>query len=493
MAEAISVEVVVRDHPGSGDAELCILGSFEGEAPETDGLEGGFRQAVERLAARSGWKGREDQAVQTDLGDRGPLLTLSGLGKRDEFTAAKLCAWIGLTSERARTNGFKSVRYILPRHPETTGGPAAERAVRWMGLAGYRFERKSEDNNGNQLEQVLVTPPAGEEEAYLAAVRFSRPVAEAAAFSRNLANTPPNEATTLWMVERARELAEERGVEITVLDERAMAERGMGGILAVGSGSAHPPRLVRLAWGNEGPAVALVGKGVTFDTGGISIKPSSNMEDMKFDKSGACTVLGIVRAAVDLGLRVRLRAYLPLAENMPSGSSYRPGDILLISNRKTVEITNTDAEGRLILADALSWAAEEKPDALLEYSTLTGGIVVALGHQAAGLYTPDDGLAGELQTAAADSGERLWRMPLYPEYLEDMKGLHADLKNSAGRSASSGTAAAFLSQFVGEMKSWAHLDIAGVAYLPMESSGKRGGATGFGVAATVAWLRRRAV
>jgi leucyl aminopeptidase len=421
-------------------------------------------------------------------------MKLSGLGKRDEFTAAKLAAWIGLTSERARINGFKSVRYILPRHQETTGGPAAERVARWMGLAGYRFERKSEDKNGT-LERVLVTPPAGEEDSYRAAVNLSRPIAEAAAFSRTLANTPPNEATTLWMVERARELADARGLEITVLDERAMAERGMGGILAVGSGSAHPPRLVRLAWGTEGPAIALVGKGVTFDTGGISIKPSSNMEDMKFDKSGACTVMGIVRAAADLGLRIRLRAYLPLAENMPSGSSYRPGDILRISNQKTVEITNTDAEGRLILADALAWAAAEKPDALLEFSTLTGGIVVALGHQAAGLFTPDDGLAGELLQAAADSGERLWRMPLYPEYLEDMKGLHADLKNSAGRAGSSGTAAAFLSQFVGETKSWGHLDIAGVAYLPMESNSKRGvrgGATGFGVAATVAWLRRRA-
>jgi leucyl aminopeptidase len=491
MAEAISVEVVVRDHPDSGDAELCILGAFEGEAPEADGLDEGCRQAVERLAGRPGWKGREDQAAQTDLAG-GPVVALSGLGKRDELTAAKLAAWIGSTAERARINGFQSVRYILPRHSETTGGPGAERAVRWMGLAGYQFERKSEDKNGGRLNRILVTPPPGEEEAYLAAVKFSRPVAEAAAFSRSLANTPPNEATTLWMVERARELADERGLEITVLDERAMAERGMGGILAVGSGSAHPPRLVRLAWGTEGPAIALVGKGVTFDTGGISIKPSPHMEDMKFDKSGACTVMGIVRAAADLGLRIRLRAYLPLAENMPSGSSYRPGDILRISNHKTVEITNTDAEGRLILADALAWATAEKPDALLEFSTLTGGIVVALGHQAAGLFTPDDGLAGELLQAAADSGERLWRMPLYPEYLEDMKGLHADLKNSAGRAGSAGTAAAFLSQFVGETKRWAHLDIAGVAYLPMESSSKRGGATGFGVAATVAWLRRRA-
>ncbi len=293
------------------------------------------------------------------------------------------------------------------------------------------------------------------------------------------------------MAERAQEMAASRGIEVTVLDEEEIGRRGMGGLQAVGAGSSHPPRLVRLSWGGSGPVIALVGKGVTFDTGGISIKPAANMEDMKYDKCGACAVLGIVRAVADLGLRVRLRAYVALAENMPGGSAYRPGDILRLYNGKTVEITNTDAEGRLVLADALSWAAEEKPDALLEYSTLTGGIVVALGHQAAGLFTPCESLAGEVADAAAESGERIWRMPVYPEYLEDMKSLHADLKNSAGRAGSACTAAAFLSQFTGGLQSWGHLDIAGTAYLSHEGV-KRGGATGFGVAFTVAWLRRRA-
>ncbi len=318
------------------------------------------------------------------------------------------------------------------------------------------------------------------------------PVAEAVAFCRSLANTPPNEATTLWMVDKAREMAESRGVKVTVLDEHDIEKRGMGGLKAVGQGSAHPPRLVRLDWGEAGPVIALVGKGVTFDTGGISIKPAASMDEMKYDKCGACAVLGIVRAVADIGLAVRLRAYLPLAENMLSHNAYRPGDILRFYNGKTAEITNTDAEGRLILADAMAWAAEEKPDTLVEFSTLTGAIVVALGHQAAGLFTPDDALASELLEASAESGERLWRMPLYPEYLEDMKGVHADLKNSASRAGASSTAAAFLSQFVGEMKSWAHLDIAGVANIPHEGNGKRGGATGFGVASTVSWLRRRA-
>ena len=488
MAEVLSVDVVSR---GNRDADLLILGAFEGEAPDLDGLEEEVRAAVERLASRNGWKAKEEQSAQSALADGAGVL-LSGLGKPGDFSPAKLATWIGRTADYARGNGFQRVQYILPAHRETTGSASAERVVRLLALSGYRFERRSEEKNGSQLEGILVAPPPGEENAYRDAVAFSRPIAEAAAFSRTLANTPPNEATTLWMAERAREMAEERGIAVTILDETEMASRGMGGILAVGSGSAHPPRLVRLDWGTEGPVIALVGKGVTFDTGGISIKPAQSMEDMKYDKCGACTVLGIVRAVADLGLKIRIRAYCPFTENMPSGTAYRPGDIVRFYNKKTVEITNTDAEGRLILADAMAWAAEEKPDALLEFSTLTGAIVVALGHQAAGLFTPDDGLASELLDASGDTGERLWRMPLYPEYLEDMKGVHADLKNSGGRAGSANTAAAFLSQFVGDMKSWAHLDIAGVAYLSADVSGKKAGATGFGLASMVSWLRRRA-
>ena len=491
MAEVLAVDVVPRENLS---AELIVLGAFEGEAPDLDGIGEPVQAAVRRLAGRPGWTGRDEQSAQTDLsigGEDGPAIALSGLGKRDDFSAVRMAAWISRVAELAKSNGFRHALLVPPRHAETEGQAAAERAIRLLALCAYRFDRQSEERKGPRLERISVAPPAGQEEAWRAAAGFSIPVAEAVAFCRTLGNTPPNEATTLWMAERAQEMAASRGVEVTVLDEHEIARRGMGGLQAVGAGSVHPPRLIRLAWGDSGPAVALVGKGVTFDTGGISIKTAAGMEDMKYDKCGACAVLGIVRAVADLGLRVRLRAYVALAENMPSGAAYRPGDILRMYNRKTVEITNTDAEGRLILADALSWAAEERPDALLEYSTLTGGIVVALGHQAAGLFTPDEGLAGEVLDASAETGERIWRMPLYPEFLEDMKSLHADLKNSAGRYGSACTAAAFLSQFVGDLRSWGHLDIAGTAYQSHEGA-KRGGATGFGVASTVAWLRQRA-
>jgi len=234
--------------------------------------------------------------------------------------------------------------------------------------------------------------------------------------------------------------------------------------------------------------VALVGKGVTFDTGGISIKPAAAMDEMKYDKCGACAALGVLRAAADLELPVRLRLYLPLAENMPDGAAYRPGDIVRCANGKTVEILNTDAEGRMILADALAWAAREKPDSLLEYSTLTGACVVALGHTGAGLFTPHDELATSLLIAAEEAGERLWRLPLWSEFLDEMKGVHGDLRNSGGRWGGASTAAAFLSQFVGDLERWAHLDIAGPAYVGGDGHGQKG-ATGYGVRLTVRWLR----
>ncbi|MCL4837506.1 MAG: leucyl aminopeptidase family protein, partial [Thermoanaerobaculia bacterium] len=335
--------------------------------------------------------------------------------------------------------------------------------------------------------EVLLAAAGSLATAWRAGVRTGTAVAAAVAWTRDLANSPPNEATPAWIAARARELARRTGARATVLGPAEMGRRGMGGILAVGGGSAHPPRMVRVAWGARGPKVALVGKGVTFDSGGLSIKPAAAMDEMKWDKCGACAVLGVLHAAAELALPVRLRLYLPLAENMLGSAAYRPGDIVRCANGKTVEILNTDAEGRLIVADALSWATAEKPDALLELSTLTGACVVALGQGTAGLFTPDDGLAASLLAAADASGERLWRLPLWPEFAEEMQGAHADLRNVAGRWGGASTAAAFLSEFTGGVSRWAHLDIAGPAYVGGEDRERRG-ATGYGVATIVHWL-----
>jgi leucyl aminopeptidase len=491
MTEIPSLKMVAG---GRAHAELLVIGCLQGAAPEVGGLSEEVRRAALAIAARPGWKGREEQVGQTDGGGPGgPVVALYGLGTAGELSFAKLGRWLARVAEDARTGGIRRLAVVLPRHAETTGPAAAARLARTLALCGYRFERYRSEPDDGRLETVEVVPPAGAEGEYEASLDLAAKVAAAVAYARDLANTPGNEATPEWLEERARELAGSRGLALTVLDAAELARRGMGGLLAVGSGSDHPPRLLRLALGDGAarPVVALVGKGITFDTGGISIKPAADMEQMKFDKCGACAVLGALRAAADLGLDLPLRAYLPVAENMLSGEAYRPGDIVRCYNGKTVEITNTDAEGRMILADAMALAAEEGSGSLIELSTLTGACVVALGHQAAGLFTPDDGLAEELEGAAAASGERLWRLPLLPEYLDEMKSLHADLRNSAGRWGGASTAAAFLSQFVGGLERWAHLDIAGVAYARSED-GRGSAATGFGVASLVDWLRRQA-
>jgi leucyl aminopeptidase len=361
------------------------------------------------------------------------------------------------------------------------------RSVRDAALGGYRFDRFREgDGPGTPLEVSLV-PVSGEERLWRAALPVGAAVAAGVELARDLANTPPNVATPAWIAAQATALARRHRGRATVLAPAELRRRGMGGILAVGGGSSNPPRLVRLELGRGARTVALVGKGVTFDTGGISIKPAAQMDEMKWDKSGACAVLGALEAVARLRLPLRVRAYLPLAENMPDGGAYRPGDIVRCANGRTVEITNTDAEGRMILADALCWAVAERPEALVEMSTLTGACVVALGPTGAGLFSPDDELAGALVAAAERTGDRLWRLPLWPEFLEEMRGTHADLRNSGGRWGGASTAAAFLSQFAAPLPSWAHLDIAGPAYVG-EGKGRRG-ATGYGVALTVEWLR----
>jgi len=484
-----SVHVVTAERP---EGDLLAAGCFEGEAPAVDGLEEASRKAVQRLAARGGWKGRDEQAMQTEAGPDGPVVSLYGLGSRKDFSFQKLSRWLARAAEDARQAGTRRLTVVLPAHAETSG-PAAGRVLRTLALSVYRFDRYQTDaEKAGRVERLAVVPPAGEEAAFRDALAWVVPVAESVAFARDLANSPANEASPTWMEERARELAEGMGLDLTVLGADELRTRGMGGLLAVGQGSAHEPRLVRLQWGDRGPKVALVGKGVTFDTGGISIKPAADMDEMKYDKAGACAVLGIARAVAALELPVRLSAYTPLAENMLSDKAYRPSDIVRCYNGKTVEITNTDCEGRMILADALAWAAEERPDSIVELSTLTGACMVALGRHAAGLFTPDDGLAGELCDAAEEGGERLWRLPLCPEFLEEMKGVHADLRNCAGRWGGASLAAAFLSQFMGDVKRWAHLDIAGVANVKAEHYGVGAGATGFGVASTVSWLRRLA-
>lgn len=468
---------------------LVLLGVFEGQEPSSIEASAEVAEALRRAAGRSGFGGRKGQRSEAEASGDGPLVVLHGLGQRTDFGPRALTGWVARIGEELRSRNRESALVVAPEHDLLATDGGAEQLLRALALVDYRFDEYKEENEKPvRVESLSLLPPDG------AAARYRRlgPIAAATArgvvTARELANTPPNVATPAWMAERAEELGEELGMRVTVLGPRELLEREMGGILAVGSGSANTPRMVRLAWGEGERSVSLVGKGVTFDTGGISIKPAASMDEMKFDKSGACTVLGVARTAAELELPLAFQAYLPLAENMPDGASYRPGDIVRCHNGKTVEILNTDAEGRMLLADALAWAASDEPDHLIDFATLTGACVVALGHHGAGLFSRHDELAGALERAATDAGERLWRLPLWSEFRREMKGDHADLRNSGGRWGGASTAAAFLSNFVDAAASWAHLDIAGAAYV---GSGQKGtkGATGYGVALTTHWLR----
>ncbi|HEV8629491.1 MAG TPA: leucyl aminopeptidase [Thermoanaerobaculia bacterium] len=489
MDRIVDVSLAPAERPHGG---LLLVGCCEEEPPDTAALPPWAAELVRSLGERPGWKGREGQWAEADSGrEELPHVALRGLGKREALHVRKLARWLQETAAVASLHGVARLVLALPAHELTSGPAAAGRVTRQLALSRYRydeFKQKADEEEPLVAVQLLRPVPSEGAAAEARAIADALEVARGARLTRDLANAPPNQATPEWMAEAAQRLADEVGLTSEVLVTEDLELLGMGGILAVGAGSKNPPRLVRLTWqGAASPRVALVGKGVTFDTGGISIKPAKDMDEMKWDKSGACTVLGLVQAVARLKLPLHLQAYLPLAENMPGGGSYRPGDIVRTHSGKTVEVLNTDAEGRIILADALSWAAEQKPDYIVEYSTLTGACVVALGNTGAGLYTPSDELAAALLRSAESAGERLWRMPLWPEFKESLKGSHGDLRNVAGRWGGANTAAAFLSHFVGDVQRWAHLDIAGPAYIGGDD-GERG-ATGYGVALTVDWLR----
>ena len=472
--------------------EAYAVGCFAGEPPSTKGLPAPVRKAAVHAVDYPGWKGEPSQRAGHRTTTAGkPFVHVYGLGGRREFDTFAARRWLRALAARADREGLGTVAVRLPTAGPFQGDRGAIFALAQLAAAGYRFDAMRQPDGKRKLHTVRIVPPKGDEDTYRQCAAAARHVAAGMEWTRTLADTPPNIATPTWMADQAAELAAEFGLELEVLGPQEMRELGLGGILAVGGGSAQEPRLVRLRWGVGERPVTLVGKGVTFDTGGISLKPPAAMDEMKFDKSGACTVLGIVRAAAAMKLPGRYSAYLPLAENMPGSAAYRPGDIVRCYGGKTVEITNTDAEGRMLLADALALASEEEPEVILDYATLTGACVVALGHEGAGLFTRDDELADGLLRAAGRTGERLWRLPLWPGFSKQMKGAHADLRNTGGRWGGASTAAAFLAEFVAEPRRWAHIDIAGPAYVGREQKG-RFGATGYGVSLTLDWLMSRA-
>jgi leucyl aminopeptidase len=315
-------------------------------------------------------------------------------------------------------------------------------------------------------------------------------IGKAQSYARTLANRPGNVINPAKLAAAAKDLARDsKRLSCMVLDEKQLAAKGMGGVLAVGSGSQNKPRFIVLKYNGagKGDAVGLVGKAITFDSGGISIKPSAKLDEMKLDKSGGIAVLGTMKAVAELKLPVNVYGIIPAAENMPSGTSYRPGDIITTFSGKTVEVLDTDAEGRMILCDGLAYAAKQKCNPIIDIATLTGACLVALGRCMAGLMGNDENLKRQLQSAAKESGEKVWPMPSGDEYGKEMKSKIADLKNLGSKWGGACTAAAFLKQFVGDTK-WAHLDIAGMNIFEKPTEFTVEGSSGFGVRLLTTYL-----
>ncbi|MFQ5771006.1 MAG: leucyl aminopeptidase, partial [bacterium] len=340
-------------------------------------------------------------------------------------------------------------------------------------------------------EAMFLFQKSNLEEEVQKGIQWGKVVSEAANFTRDLQNHPGNWITPTRLAEIARETAKEGGLKCDVLVKEDMEELRMGALLGVAQGSVEPPKFIVLEH-NSGKAnidtIVFVGKGITFDSGGISIKPSEKMEEMKFDMSGGAAVMGALKACAQLDIPLHVVGLIPATENLPGGHSMKPGDILRTSSGKTIEIINTDAEGRLILADALDYAKRYQPRAVVDLATLTGACVVALGHYATGLFGKDSNLLSRLKQAGEKTGERLWELPLWEAYDEDIKSDYADVKNSAGRWGGAITAAAFLAKFA-DGYPWAHLDIAGTAWSDKELAYVPKGGTGLGVRLMLQFLR----
>jgi leucyl aminopeptidase len=414
-----------------------------------------------------------------------------GLGTREDATPDRLRR--GAAAAAAAADRLDSLGLEL--HGAVDGvapAVAAQAVAEGVLLGSYRFERYRTEGSRQQLERVTLHATS-DEDAVREGVRVARVTAAGAALARDLVNTPPQHKRPPALAERAVEAVEGTGIEVRVLDEQALREGGYGGLIGVGQGSSEPPRLVELTYAPEGATrhVALVGKGITFDTGGISLKPSNAMETMKMDMAGAATVLAVVKAAAELELPVKVTGLMALAENMPSGTATRVSDVLTLKGGTTVEVINTDAEGRLVLGDALVHASELGPDVIVDVATLTGAAVVALGERIGVLMASDDDLADALLAAAGETGEPLWRLPLATEqYGERLEGDVADLKNAGSRTAGTIFAGLFLHRFVGDGIPWAHLDIAGPAWTDEPNGYLTKGGTGVPVRTLVEWLRR---
>lgn len=475
----------------AGDA--LALGFFEDAVEVTDDLavlDEKFAGTLNELIAETEFKGKEGSSAVTRVGAGSPVrkIILVGLGKAEAFQPDTLRRIGAAIARLAKKEKSKILGISLPvwnQAPDATAGAIAEGILLAL-HQDNRFKSEPEDKEP-QLERVDLLGLAGQEEAINRAQFLSSGVI----LARELVAAPPNECTPITMAQTAQAIASNHNLQLEILEQEECEKLGMGAFLGVAKASDMPPKFIHLTYKPEGTPrrkVAIIGKGLTFDSGGLNIKGAgSGIETMKMDMGGAAATLGAAKAIGQLKPDVEVHFISAVTENMISGHAMHPGDILKASNGKTIEVNNTDAEGRLTLADALVFAEKLGVDAIVDLATLTGACVIALGDDIAGLFTPNDTVAQELLQASEKAGEKLWRMPMEEKYFEGIKSPIADLKNTGPRPGGSITAALFLKQFVQETP-WAHLDIAGPVWADKENGVNNSGATGYGVRTLVNWV-----
>ena len=474
--------------PQGGDVASGVLAS-------ADALVGG---ELKRAVERGDLKGKKEETLllfpRTDAGPQRILMV--GAGVPEELDAETLRRLMGRAVRVAEGLKLKTISAWLDSSWPPGDALTAQAMTEGAALASWRFrELKTRDNDdgpGPEVTRLILVGRGDGEDARLG-LRIGLAQARGENLARTLQARPGNVATPTHLAEEARRLAKEHGLKVTVLGPKEMEKEGMGALLAVARGSEEEPRLIVLEYAGgrkKDRPIVLVGKGLTFDSGGISIKPASSMEDMKYDMSGGAAVLGVMQAVAELALPVNLVGIVPSTENLLSGKALKPGDVVRTREGKTVEVINTDAEGRLILADALSFARTFDPVALVDCATLTGAALVALGNHASAVLGNDEELTQQLRDAGERSGERCWPLPLWKEYRDQLDSTVADLMNVGGRNAGAITAAAFLKEFVGEVP-WAHLDIAGTAYGEGKLSYQRKGGFGVPTRLLLEWIRSR--
>ena len=447
-----------------------------------------------------------DQAVKDMDGKLGKLsiipfsgrssiqrILLAGLGKKEKMTKDTIRTVSGKIAQKARELKLKEFSIIVPPSFVEEQISSISQIVEGSKMGLYKFDNFKSEKPENSPDLTIIVSKS---DKISKAIKNAEIIANSAIFTKSIANLPPNECTPTTLANFARIISKNNKLKCKVMSEPELKKRGFGGISAVGQGSKNQPKLIVLEYNNgqrnERPIV-LVGKAVTFDTGGISLKPGDKMDEMKFDKCGGCTVLGIMKGASELKLPINVVGIIPSVENMPGGESYRPGDIIKLYSGKTAEILNTDAEGRLILSDALSYGEKTySPKAIIDFATLTGACIVALGTNVAGMVSNNEKLAEKIYLASSRTTEEIWELPLNQDYMDMIKSEVADMKNvGIGRSAGTITAAAFLRNAIKDTP-WVHLDIAGVGWTQTgtkEKSYNPKGATGFGVRLVLDYLQ----